>query len=85
MVKKKSWSEFRDTGLLWFINCILHVFGWAIVIEADKHDYNKIFSVYPARVTFRGFSGSSNEKGYERITKYLKENINQLFEDVIKS
>jgi hypothetical protein len=30
---KKEWSEFRSTGLLLFINQILHVFGWAIVFE----------------------------------------------------
>lgn len=27
MVKKKTWQEFRKTGLLWFMNTILHAFG----------------------------------------------------------
>ena len=36
MVKKKTWQEFRKTGLLWFINTILHAFGWAIVVEVEK-------------------------------------------------
>jgi len=35
MVKKKTWKEFRETGLLWWINMVLHTFGWAIVIDIN--------------------------------------------------
>ena len=45
MVKKKTWQEFRKTGLLWFINTILHAFGWAIVVEVEKEE---ITGAYPA-------------------------------------
>ena len=24
MIEKKTWKEFRDSGLLWFVNTILH-------------------------------------------------------------
>lgn len=27
MVTRKSWEEFRQNGLLWFTNLILHMFG----------------------------------------------------------
>lgn len=27
MVVEKSWDEFRNSGLLWWINMILHTFG----------------------------------------------------------
>lgn len=47
MIRKKTWEEFRDTGLFWFINMILHAFGWAIVLVKDD---GKIIDVYPARV-----------------------------------
>ena len=57
---KKSWEEFRATGLLWFINTILHMFGWAIVVNIE---HGEIIDVYPARVEFRGFSESTNTKG----------------------
>ena len=53
MVNKKTWKEFRDTGLLWFINTILHAFGWSIVIEYENVE---ITDCYPARVKFRGFN-----------------------------
>lgn len=35
MVEKKTWNEFRDSGFLWWINMILHTFGWAICINID--------------------------------------------------
>lgn len=78
-MKKKTWDEFRETGLLWFINTILHLFGWAIVVEIEN---NKVVDAYPARVRFRGFSEEINSKGYKEITHYLNENINDLVKDV---
>lgn len=75
MVEKKSWEEFREIGLLWFINIILHMFGWAICYEIDNE---KIINVYPARVKFRGFDNKTTSEGYEKVTEYLKENIDDL-------
>lgn len=75
MIKEKSWEEFRESGLLWFINQTLHLFGWAITYEFED---GKVTRVYPARVRFRGFSGELNDKGYQKVSKYLKENIEVL-------
>lgn len=76
MVTKKSWEEFRDSGLLWMINSTLHIFGWSIVIEIDGDGV--IHSAYPARVKFRGFDNNSNTRGYIKVSEYLKENIDSL-------
>jgi len=82
MVEKKTWKEFRDSGLLWWINMILHTFGWAIVYNFEN--YNKetddgiIKEVYPARVKFRGFTEKNNTEGYQKVSSYLKENVEQL-------
>lgn len=38
----------------------------------------KVTSVYPARVSYRGFSEKDNTEGYVKVTKYLKDNINDL-------
>nr|DAL24335.1 MAG TPA_asm: hypothetical protein [Caudoviricetes sp.] len=76
---KKTWDEFRETGLLWFINSILHVFGWAIVVEIEN---KKVIDAYPMRVRFRGFDEENNSKGYEKVTHYLSENINDLVKDL---
>jgi hypothetical protein len=75
MVVKKTWKEFREAGLLWWINTILHMFGWAIVYEIDE---DKITDVYPARVKFRGFGEEDVEKGYKKVSKYLLDNIAEL-------
>ncbi len=75
MIKKKEWSEFRNTGLLLFINQILHVFGWAIVFEIDG---DKLKSVYPVRTKFRGFDNQLVAESYAKISKYIKENAEEL-------
>lgn len=79
MVDKRSWNEFRETGLLWFINTILHLFGWAIVVEIEDE---KVVKAYPARASFRGFDEGSNTEGYKKVTQYLADNINGLMKDV---
>ena len=78
MTEKKSWDEFRESGFLWWINMILHTFGWAIVCEYDQQN-EKITDVYPARVKFRGFNEDSNSRGYERVSKYMKDNATDLY------
>ena len=61
MVARKTWEEFRECKMIWFINTILHAFGWAIVLE-PKEDGG--LDAYPARVKFRGFSEQINTEGY---------------------
>lgn len=77
MVDKKTWKQFRDSGLLWWINTTLHMFGWAIVVEIE--DNGEITNVYPARVKFRGFDEKNNTEGYQKVTNYLKENIEDIY------
>ena len=77
-VERKSWEEFRSAGLLWAVNSFLHIFGWSIVIQID--DDNTIVA-YPARTSWRGFSEDSQARGYENISKYMKEHANELYEE----
>ena len=78
MVNKKTWKEFKDSGLLWWINMLLHTFGWSIVLELEK---GEIKNVYPARVKFRGFDEKNNTEGYIKVSNYLKDNINDLVKE----
>ena len=78
IVDRKTWKEFRETGLLWFINMILHMFGWSIVVSLDK---DEIVEVYPARVKFRGFDEDINTNGYKKVSKYMFENVEQLLSE----
>jgi len=77
MVFAKEWQEFRDSGLFWWINMILHTFGWALVVEIDNES-KEIINAYPARVKFRGFAEKSNTDGYQKVSEYLSENISEI-------
>ena len=79
MITRKSWQEFREIGLLWWVNTILHMFGWAICF--DFNDNGELNEVYPARVKFRGFGEKQVEEGYRKISQYLKENIETLHKE----
>lgn len=79
MVTKKTWKEFRENGFLWWINMILHTFGWAIVIDID--DNGEIIDAYPARVKFQGFDEKNNTEGYIKVSQYMKENVSDLLEE----
>lgn len=45
-VQKKTWEEFRKTGLFHFVNAFLHIFGWVIVLAIK--DNGEVAEVYPA-------------------------------------
>lgn len=79
MINKKEWIDFKDSGLFWWINSILHTFGWAIVFEYDNE--KNISNVYPARVKFRGFDEKTNTEGYIKVSNFIKENSQDLLEE----
>lgn len=76
MVFEKSWKEFRESGLLWWANRALHIFGWAIVVEVGED--GEISGAYPARVKFRGFPLDAEENGFISLSKYMEESAEQL-------
>jgi len=52
----KSCDDFTKSGLLWWVNRILHTFGWSIVVMSGSADDGTEFSVmYPARTDHFGF------------------------------
>jgi hypothetical protein len=73
MMIKKTWSEFSDSGLLWWVNRSLHIFGWAIVIETDI-DTRQITATYPARVEWRGFGMQAETEGFKMLTTFIEQN-----------
>lgn len=58
MIEKRTWEEFRNSGLLWWINMILHTFGWTIAMDVQED--RSVSSAYPTRVKFRGFTEQIN-------------------------
>lgn len=85
MTSRKSWEEFRASGLLWFVNRILHVFGWSIAVEIDQDDPTQtVRNAYPIRTKFRGFDEASETQGFNRLGKYAFDNAQTIFVDDLK-
>ncbi len=78
MINEKSWDEFRNNGLLQWINMILHTLGWSIIAEIKN---NEVVRVYPARVKFRGFTEKNNTEGYIKVSQFMKENAKELLRE----
>lgn len=82
MVQRKSWQEFRENGFLWWINMILHTFGWAICVNVE--DDGTISDAYPARVKFRGFEAKNNDEGYRKVSKFMVDNATDLEKEALE-
>jgi hypothetical protein len=78
MVTRKTWNEFRDTGLLMFVNIFLHIFGWALVFTIVNE---KVTGIFPARVKYRGFDEKTESENYAKLSRYMEENGEQLNEE----
>jgi hypothetical protein len=76
----RTWEEFRNTGMLWFVNRLLHVMGWVIVTEFDPTN-KKVVGVYPARTKFRGFTDEVEDEGFKRVAQYIADNAETLKEE----
>lgn len=68
-VKEITGQEFRESGALWFVNSILHLFGMAITWNPDTDELKANI------VRFRGFKEELNDSGYKKLSNYLKDNI----------
>lgn len=73
--KEISGAEFRESGALWFVNQILHLFGMALTWNPDTDE------IKPAMCRFRGFDEKTIENGYIKLSNYLKSNINEIEEE----
>lgn len=71
-VKEITGKEFRESGALWFVNSILHLFGMAITWNPETDELKASI------VRFRGFNSELNDKGYKTLSNYLKDNIVEL-------
>ena len=74
-----SFDEFMNTGLLLLVNQFLHIFGFAFV--GEYNDDKKFVRMYIARVALRGFSEESTTKAYINVSKYMKDNCDDLLKE----
>ena len=74
-LKKISNAEFQDSGMLWFVNSILHNFGLCIAYDTEKQ------RIFPAITKFRGFDEKNNDLGYKRMAVYMTDNAEEFLKD----
>ena len=79
MIEDMDLNEFRDSGMLWWVNQQLHLFGAAIAMDID--DNGNATNFRPVRCKFRGFPNEVADRGYANLTHYLDENSFKLMED----
>lgn len=84
-LEKKTWDDFRNSGLLRFVNMFLHIFGWTIVLNIGK----KSVTAYPARCNYDGFS-EQDENAFRKLgaaledDKFFKSNMKRRKKDFTK-
>lgn len=79
MLVRNTWIEFKNSGMLFFANLILQVFGWSIVIILSEE--GEFLDAYPARSKYRGFNDESMKRGYTRISEYMRDHYDELIRD----
>lgn len=77
--ERKTWQDLLDSGLLWWINRSLHLFGWAIVVEVQPD--GTVGEVYPAHTRFRGFSTEDEDEGFRKVTAHVRDRADRLVAD----
>ncbi len=55
MPRRSPTDQFREAGMLWAINRVLHIFWWAIVVSTDDETGGTL-DAYPVRTEWRGFA-----------------------------
>ena len=68
-------EKFQNSGMLWFINSLLHNFGLCIAYDTDKE------RLFPAITKFRGFDEKNNDLGYKRLATYMVDNAEEFLKD----
>jgi hypothetical protein len=71
---RKTWEDFEKAGLLWFVNRILHVFGW-VIICVESTGTGEIEEVWPARTNMLGFTEEVDAASHEKFMAALHEDM----------
>ncbi len=76
MLERRSWKEFMDTKLLWWVNRTLHLFGWTIILVYEQD--GTVSDAYPARTSNRGFDEATEAEGFVTLSQYLANNMKKI-------
>lgn len=79
MLKEITPKDFQESGLVWYLNQQLHLFGMALAIKTNKDGTQQLI---PYECKFRGFDEKTNDEGYKKLTKYMETNIDRFKEGI---
>lgn len=68
-IQRRGWEEFSEAGMLWWINRLLHTFGWSIVLEKDENGH--IVGVFPARTSWLGFDEDTDDEMLNAFQRHV--------------
>lgn len=68
-IEKRSWEEFHQTRLLWWINRTLRLFGWSIVLVVQDE---KVVDVYPAKTNATSFPEDFEKTAFKELQEYIR-------------
>ena len=74
-MERKTWQEFRESGKLWWLNRILHTFGWSIIVNVN--DNGIATEAWPARTDWLGFPPEADAESFEQFKKSTREDLNR--------
>jgi hypothetical protein len=78
-MERRTWDEFRSTGLLYLTNKVLHAFGWVIVWAKD--DETGAVSAFPARTSYRTHSPESEASGQQRLQAWVRDGFDAVVQE----
>lgn len=84
MVERRSWEEFRESGLLWWVNRTLHLFAlqsWVLrrltLCDGETQKFvgsnvaNDILKSHCFSVDLAEYGASRNDEPHPRLPKFL--------------
>lgn len=70
-IEARTWHEFRESGMVYAANKVLHMFGWCLVFATDEQ--SGLQYCYPARTFYRGFAPESERAGTQRVNQWMRD------------
>jgi hypothetical protein len=78
-MRRVSWEFMEESGILWYINTMIAVYGVYIAIKRDKNGKRPI--AIPCRTSFRGFEDRINDEQIVKLSRYLATCASELLEE----
>ena len=69
MKHKEAWLKFKNCGLLWLVNGLLHHMGYVIGFEYED---DELVGVYPVQSKYTGFTEQVERNGRLDLGEHLE-------------